>query len=208
MFNISLKIIIDYVGKAKPGIWLVQGHTTCTGLSGQVTARQLAEVTAPGTDRRRIPGLAWDDFRDSCVIVLQAEDAGRRGQITTEAAATLATATLDTNNITPKTEDNAVTTTTEVTTTSAEPATRNSSAVVVMPPAAAGTLNEGRGQRMGRAVGRRILRLVPTARFFLPLDLAAFVVLSAGAAGRLLCPYARHNRAKMASGVLFAWTRF
>jgi hypothetical protein len=151
-----------------PGIWLVQGHTSCSGLTGEVAAFKLADITGPGSDRRRIPALSWDSFQGSCVMVLLDETKRRRAGATTESAATAAVTVV------------AVTTTAKTLAVGNELSSSDASlssddamttAVTATPAAEKG--------REGRAA-RRILRLVPTPRFFLPINLAAFTVLSAG----------------------------
>ena len=144
-----------------PGIWLVQGHTSCSGLTGQVTAVKLADILRPGEDRRRIPGLSWSDFRGSCVMVLQSP--------AEEPARAIVTLSPTTNVIAAQNEATTTTTTTAVESVTTTPA---------LPEALAGE------RRERRIAGGGILRLVPAARFFLPINLAAFTILSAGSSSR------------------------
>ncbi len=149
-----------------PGIWLVQGHTSCSGLTGEVAAFKLADITGPGSDRRRIPALSWDSFQGSCVMVLLDETKRRRAGATTEAAAAAATVVAVT---TAKT----IAVGNELSSSDAGDSDGGAKTTAVTATPAA------EGERSGRAA-KRILRLVPTARFFLPINLAAFTVLSAG----------------------------
>ncbi len=150
-----------------PGIWLVQGHTSCSGLTGEVAAFKLADITGPGSDRRRIPALSWDSFQGSCVMVLLDETKRRRAGATTEAAASAAAAVIAVTTAKTLAVGN------ELSSGDANLSSDDAMTTAVTATPAA------EGERSGRAA-KRILRLVPTARFFLPINLAAFTVLSAG----------------------------
>jgi hypothetical protein len=157
------------LGNVLPGIWLVQGHTSCSGLTGEVAAFKLADITGPGSDRRRIPALSWDSFQGSCVMVLLDETKRRRAGATTEtaaAAAVVAVTTAETLAV-----GNAL--------SSSDANLSSDDAMTTAVTATPAAESAARGEREGRAA-KRILRLVPTARFFLPINLAAFTVLSAG----------------------------
>jgi hypothetical protein len=150
---------------------LVQGRTNCAGLtSGEVTARKLAEVLQPGYERRRIPGLAWSDFLGNCLIILssQAESSTNKIAVSTEATTT--------------TEAAATATEAAITTTEAATITVATSGQIstVGEASARDARSENDSWRSGRAASGRILRLVPTARFFTSINLASFTVISAG----------------------------
>ena len=181
--------IAYFSGKTVPGIWLVQGRTNCAGLtSGEVTARKLAEVVKPGSDRLRIPGLAWSDFPGNCLIILSDQAA----EATTYAASTeivAAAAAVDQTST-----DAAVT----ATAAAAGDIINAVSDDVTLSPvgdvdALSTTASERterdfwRYQRSERAAGGRVLRLVPSARFFTSINLASFTVISAGFSSKSIC---------------------
>ena len=173
--------IAYFSGKTVPGIWLVQGRTNCAGLtSGEVTART-------GSDRLRIPGLAWSDFPGNCLIILSDQAA----EATTYAASTeiVAAAAVDQTST-----DAAVT----ATAAAAGDIINAVSDDVTLSPvgdvdALSTTASERterdfwRYQRSGRAAGGRVLRLVPSARFFTSINLASFTVISAGFSSKSIC---------------------
>ena len=49
----------------------MQGHTSCSGLTGVVLAQKIAEILHSGDATAILQGLPWETLANTCIIILQ-----------------------------------------------------------------------------------------------------------------------------------------
>ena len=58
-----------------PEVYLVAGHSVCSGLPDVVSAKKLVDITAGGQDEVQIDA-SWEELPGKCVLVLQRSSCG------------------------------------------------------------------------------------------------------------------------------------